>query len=125
MEQAVQSLGEVSRSNTLMSSKKGKKSDPTASFIGLTGLEIAVVADCKKFLSQKIVQKIITGIWKGDIMFWGSLNESSEKKPQFYNRETADPYSRLRVPKYIKLFEFAFFVTFLFLYYIVLIERDT
>jgi hypothetical protein len=39
--------------------------DPTSSFTGLNGLEIAAVADCKKFLSQRIVQKIITGIWNG------------------------------------------------------------
>lgn len=36
---------------------------------------------------------------------------------------TADPYSRLRVPVYRKAFEAAFFVSFLFLYYAVLVER--
>lgn len=38
-------------------------------------------------------------------------------------RRTTDPYSRLRVPVYRKLFEAAFFITFLFLYYAVLVER--
>lgn len=38
---------------------------------------------------------------------------------------TADPYSRLRVPKYRKAFEAAFFVSFLALYYAVLLEKTT
>ncbi|EHL00118.1 putative Calcium channel YVC1 [Glarea lozoyensis 74030] len=98
--------------------------DPTSSFIGLTALEIAVVSDSKKFLSQAIIQKIITGIWKGDIYFWEDLNEHSVKQPQFYNRAESKPYARLKVPKYIKTFEFIFFVCFLILYYVVLMERD-
>ena len=36
---------------------------------------------------------------------------------------TADTYSRLRVPKYRKAFEAGFFVSFLALYYAVLLER--
>lgn len=38
------------------------REDPTSSFTGLNGLEIAAVADCKKFMSQRIVQKIVHGI---------------------------------------------------------------
>ncbi|RDW69753.1 hypothetical protein BP6252_08773 [Coleophoma cylindrospora] len=98
--------------------------DPTDSFTGLNGLEIAAVADCKKFLCQRIVQKIITGIWKGDITFWESLSMGTVKKPQFYNRRRADPFTRLRVPRYIKAFEVLFFASFLFLYYAVLVERN-
>lgn len=98
--------------------------DPTSSFTGLNALEIAAVADCKKFLSQRIVQKIITGIWKGDITFWESLSEHTQKKAQFYNRKKSDPFSRLRVPRYIKAFEVLFFASFLFLYYAVLVERN-
>lgn len=41
----------------------------------------------------------------------------------FYYYRTADPYSRLRVPAYRKAFEAAFFVSFLILYYAVLVER--
>lgn len=41
----------------------------------------------------------------------------------FYCYRTADPYSRLRVPAYRKAFEAAFFVSFLILYYAVLVER--
>ncbi|KAM3069383.1 hypothetical protein ACMFMG_005488 [Clarireedia jacksonii] len=98
--------------------------DPTSSFTGLNGLEIAAVADCKKFLSQRIVQKIITGIWNGDITFWESLSEHTQKKAQFYNRKKSDPFSRLRVPRYIKAFEVLFFASFIFLYYAVLVERN-
>ncbi|TVY45355.1 Calcium channel [Lachnellula subtilissima] len=98
--------------------------DPTTSFTGLNGLEIAAVADCKRFLSQGIVQKIITGIWNGDIIFWDGLNEKTLKKPQFYRKNQSDPFTRLRVPRYIKAFEIAFFATFLIIYYAVFIEQN-
>ncbi|PBP17410.1 receptor-activated Ca2+-permeable cation channel [Diplocarpon rosae] len=100
------------------------ETDPTSSFTGLNALEIAAVADCKKFLSQRIVQKIITGIWRGDITFWAELSVQTKKKPQFYNKKRSDPFTRLRVPRYIKAFEILFFATFLFLYYAVLVERN-
>lgn len=35
----------------------------------------------------------------------------------------ADPYSRLRVPRYLKAFEVLFFLGFLLLYYIVLVQQ--
>lgn len=117
--------------------------DPTKPFVTLNALEIAAVADAKRFLSQHVVQKIITGIWNGDIVFWdgtfrcfsiqkvdGADKNSSEltvdavKKPRFYNKATADPFSRLRVPRYLKGFEVVFFIAFLFLYYSVLVERN-
>lgn len=37
--------------------------DPTLPFVGLNALEIAAIADAKKFLSHPVVQKIINGIW--------------------------------------------------------------
>ncbi|RAK97519.1 uncharacterized protein BO80DRAFT_363836 [Aspergillus ibericus CBS 121593] len=92
-------------------------------FFGLNALEIATIAHAKRFLSQKVVQKVIDNIWNGEIVFWDSLSVHSKKKPQFFNKRTADPYSRLRVPVYRKAFEAAFFVSFLFLYYAVLVER--
>jgi hypothetical protein len=101
-----------------------EEEDPTTSFTGLNGLEIAAVADCKKFLSQRIVQRIITGIWNGDITFWQSMSTNAKKKPQFYNQKKSDPFTRLRVPRYIKAFEVLFFATFLALYYAVLVERN-
>ena len=48
---------------------------------------------------------------------------TTTKKPQRYNPHRADPYSRLRVPLYQKVFEALFFASFLALYYAVLLER--
>jgi hypothetical protein len=101
-----------------------EEEDPTFSFTGLNALEIAAVADAKKFLSHRLVQKIIYGIWTGDIVFWESLSVHTQKKAQFYNKRKSDPFTRLRVPKYIKTFEVLFFATFLALYYAVLVERN-
>ncbi|KAG9247684.1 hypothetical protein BJ878DRAFT_491316 [Calycina marina] len=98
--------------------------DSTSSFTGLNSLEIAAVADCKSFMSQRIVQKIIHGIWNGNITFWESLTTHTQKKPQFYNKRRSDHFIRLRVPRYVKAFEVLFFATFLFLYYAVLVERN-
>ncbi|KFA77890.1 hypothetical protein S40288_02552 [Stachybotrys chartarum IBT 40288] len=98
--------------------------DPTEAFKTLNALEIAAVANAKRFLSQHVVQKIITGIWNGQIIFWDSLSVHSVKKPRYYNPATSDPFSRLRVPKYLKCWEVLFFVIFLGLYYTVLIVRE-
>ncbi|UKZ54228.1 hypothetical protein TrVGV298_008035 [Trichoderma virens] len=98
--------------------------DPTAAFEGLNALEIAAIANAKRFLSQHVVQKIISGIWNGDIVFWDSMSLNSTKHPHFYNPFTSDPYSRLRVPKYLKCWEVLFFSVFMCLYYSVLIVRD-
>ncbi|KAI1432238.1 ion transporter [Xylaria sp. CBS 124048] len=111
----------MSRESTDM---EGIADDPTAPFIHLNALEIAAIADAKRFLSQHVVQKIITGIWNGDIIFWNRLAATSVKKPRFYDHRTADPFSRLRVPKYLRAYEVAFFCGFLFLYYGVLIEQN-
>lgn len=58
--------------------------DPTIPFIGLNALEIAAIANAKKFLSQRVVQKIVDNIWSGHIVFWESLSVSSKKKAQVY-----------------------------------------
>lgn len=100
------------------------ETDPTAPFIHLNALEIAAIADAKRFLSQHVVQKIITDIWNGQIIFWEHLSVHSTKKPRFYNPHKADPFSRLRVPKYLKAYEVMFFASFLCLYYGVLIEQN-
>ena len=120
----LRSVSQIATSQTADTSQDDDEDDPTTSFNGLNALEIAAVANCKKFLSQKIVQKIITGIWDGNITFFQTLSENANKKPQFYNRRRSDPFIRLRVPKYIKAFEILFFATFLVLYYAILIERD-
>ncbi|KAF2129597.1 hypothetical protein P153DRAFT_366988 [Dothidotthia symphoricarpi CBS 119687] len=91
----------------------------------LSALEIACVTGAKKFLSQRPVQKIINGLWRGDIVFWETLSVNSVKKPSKYNRKQADPFCRLRVPLYLKVFETLFFAVFLALYYAVLVHRDS
>ncbi|KAH6632313.1 hypothetical protein F5144DRAFT_533722 [Chaetomium tenue] len=120
----LQSISRLTMSMTADMDDDEEEDDPTAHFTNLNALEIAAIADAKRFLSQGIVQKIITGIWNGDIIFWDSLSVHSIKKPRFYKPTTADPFSRLRVPKYLKSFEVLFFASFLFLYYAVLVERD-
>ena len=90
----------------------------------LSALELATVASAKKFLSQRPVQKIINDLWKGHIIFWETLDVHSSKKPRKYNPRQADPFSRLRVPLYLKIFETLFFAAFLGLYYAVLVKRD-
>lgn len=98
--------------------------DPSESLAGMNALEIAAVCDAKKFLSQKPVQKIVADIWNGDVIFWESVSTHSVKKARPYNKRVADPFARLRVPKYQKAFQVAFFVSFLILYYAVLVERS-
>lgn len=92
-------------------------------FCGLNALEIAAIAHAKTFLSQRVVQRVVDDIWNGEIVFWDSLTVHTKKSPRLFNERTADPYSRLRVPIYRKVFEAAFFVSFLLLYYAVLVER--
>ena len=95
--------------------------DPSSAFVGLNALEIAAVAEAKRFLSQYVVQKILTGIWNGTIVYWDALSLNATKQPRFYHPQRADPYARLRVPKYMKCWEVVFFGVFLCLYYAVLI----
>lgn len=123
--QLMQSLSKLTMSLHMdADDEDDEENDPTAPFIHLNALEIAAIADAKRFLSQHVVQKIITGIWSGEIIFWDRLSVHSVKKPRFYNPHTADPFCRLRVPKYLKAFEVVFFGAFLFLYYSVLIEQN-
>jgi hypothetical protein len=60
--------------------------DFVASFDNLNALEIAAVSDAKKFLSQRVVQRIIESIWRGDIIFWETLGVGSEKEAKIYNK---------------------------------------
>lgn len=59
--------------------------DPALSFVGLNALEIAAVAGAKRFLSQRVVQDVINGIWAGDIIFWESLSIHTKKRAQMYH----------------------------------------
>ena len=123
-EATVPLLQESARAGSGRTRKEEEGDDPTASFVGLNALEIAAVADAKKFLAQKVVQKIINDLWSGHVIFWESLDTYSIKKARIYNKRLADPYCRLRVPKYQKVFEALFFASFLALYYSVLVERN-
>ncbi len=58
----------------------------SASFEGLNALEIAAVADAKKFLSQRSVQTIVNDIWSGHIIFWESLGVNTKKRAKIYNK---------------------------------------
>jgi hypothetical protein len=65
------------------------KNDLSLAFVGLNALEVAAVANAKKFLSQQVVQKVVNNIWSGDIVFWDSLNVNTKKKAQLYNKRYA------------------------------------
>ncbi|CRG86599.1 UPF0182 protein [Talaromyces islandicus] len=93
-------------------------------FDGINALEIAAIVHAKKFLSQKVVQNIIDDIWRGEIIFWDSLNVHAKKMPHILRKKNVDPYCRLRIPIYRKAFEAVFFISFLVIYYAVLAQRD-
>nr|OQO30480.1 hypothetical protein B0A51_01709 [Rachicladosporium sp. CCFEE 5018] len=96
---------------------------PASEYRGMTALEIAAVTDAKKFLAQQSVQQIINGIWNGEIVFWKEISQHAVKQAEIYNPKRTDPFCRLRVPLYLKAFEFLFFAAFLTLYYFVLVEK--
>jgi len=98
-----------------------------SSFDNLNALEVAAVTQAKKFLSQRVLQRMIESIWRGDIVFWETLSVDTKKEPKVYSQNRADPFSRLRVPRYLKVFEAIFFLSFLALYYAVLVpvQRDS
>lgn len=90
----------------------------------LNALEIAAVSGAKRFLSQKAIQRIIDGMWRGDIMFWQTMSPHAVKRATVYQPKRFDPYTRLRVPLYLKIFEVIFFAAFLAFYYTVLVQRS-
>jgi len=55
-------------------------------FFGLNALEIAAIAQAKRFLSQRVVQRVVDDIWNGEIVFWDSLTVHSKKNPHIFNR---------------------------------------
>jgi hypothetical protein len=106
-------------------SEYAEQSNFAASFAGLNALEIAAVSDAKKFLSQKAIQRIIDGIWNGDIAFWNSMDRHTVKQAKVYQKTDSDVFCRLRVPLYLKLFEVMFFAAFLIFYYVVLVQKHS
>ena len=63
-----------------------REQEVLSAFETMNALEIAIVSGSKKFLSQKTVQKILNGIWNGDIVFWESMGVHSRKEVRIYNR---------------------------------------
>ncbi len=63
-----------------------KTDDPTKPLAGLNALEIAAVASAKRFLGQRLVQKVVQDIWDGNIIFWESLSVNAVKKASVYNK---------------------------------------
>jgi len=96
-----------------------------AEYHGMTALEVAAVVGAKKFLSQRAVQRIIDGIWKGQIVFWTTMSAHSSKEATAYNPGSTDPFCRLRVPLYLRVFEVAYFAILLALYYTVLVQKSS
>jgi len=90
----------------------------------LNALEIAAVCEAKKFMSQRAVQRIIDGVWKGDIMLWQTMSPHTVKRATLYHSARCDPFTRLRVPLYLKVFEVLFFAAFLAFYYTVLVQKS-
>ena len=90
----------------------------------LNALEIAAVCEAKKFMSQRAVQRIIDGLWKGDIMLWQTMSPHAVKRATLYHSQKCDPFTRLRVPLYLKTFEVLFFAAFLAFYYVVLVQKS-
>jgi hypothetical protein len=63
-------------------------------FDRLNALEVGVVSNSKKFLSQRIVQKLMGKIWRGDIVFWETLSVNSVKKAMPYNKKYQHKYMK-------------------------------
>jgi hypothetical protein len=85
------------RKQTVERGNNGERSDsahqglidttPYTRFFGLNALEIAAIAEAKRFLSQQVVQRVVNDIWNGEIVFWESLTVHSKKKPHIFNRK--------------------------------------
>lgn len=86
------SLPDLSSSVGSIDSHSLLKSQEFASYFDkLNALEIAAVSGSKKFLSQRVVQKIIEKIWRGDIVFWESLSVNANKSAKLYNKRYIHP----------------------------------
>lgn len=104
-------------------SADGRFEELALSLGGLNALEIGAISDAKHFISRSVVQVVINGLFKGNIILWPRLDVHSQKAPQRYH-PSLDIYCRLRVPYYLKCYETLFFAVFLLLYYLVLVDRQ-
>ena len=92
-----------------------------------TALEVAIVADAKRFTSAQIVQDILTEIWCGEIVFWTEISQNQQKRAQYYDRTKNGKFwnfARLRVPLYAFIMESFNFVVLSALYLLVVIDRE-
>lgn len=55
-------------------------------YYGLNALEIATIANAKKFLSRSCVQGVINDVWKGRVVLWNDMSLRAKKKPQKFDR---------------------------------------
>jgi len=62
-----------------------------AEFANLNALEIAAIAGAKHFLSEKSIQRVVNGIWKGDIIFWYQTHGQNPTLSETF----ADPFAHL------------------------------
>lgn len=77
-----------------------KVDDPTKPLAGLNALEIAAVANAKKFLGQRLVQKVVRDIWDGNIIFWESLSVNAVKRARVYNKRYTSSSSCHMIEEY-------------------------
>ena len=77
---------DTERARLLWDQDLSRTEEPLSSFVGLNALEIATVANAKRFLSQRVVQKVVNDIWNGHIVFWESLSIHGKKKAKMYNK---------------------------------------
>jgi len=95
----------------------------------MSALEVAIVAEALRFLASSIVQEVIEGVWRGDIVLWGDIDVNAvnpRKKPTIYTwgRTWWVGYSRLRVPRYRFVFQVYNFAILLALFLLTLLQPD-
>lgn len=66
------------------------ESDEYGIFAGFNALEIAIIANAKKFVSQTVVQKVVNGMWTGEIILWDTLSVHSKRKAQLFHKRYGD-----------------------------------
>jgi hypothetical protein len=82
----VNEVGSIGNSQGTNTQDETYAAQKYSQFFGLNALEIATIAHAKRFLSQRVVQRVVDDIWNGEIVFWDSLTVHSTKKPQLFNR---------------------------------------
>ena len=76
----------------------------------MSAIEIAILAESKRFLSSPLVVQVLENIWSGKIVFYSSTDKGYDAISFHHTRKTASLYnvkeaslfklSRLRVPRY-------------------------